>query len=121
MQLGGRAVGLMVHADERHDAAAVALTENWSNGVRRLLASGEDGAVTEEGFRRYLDLPEIPDPDLIIRTSGEVRLSGFLLWQSAYAEFYVTPTYWPDFDRNELYQALLAYSQRDRRFGEVRT
>ena len=76
--------------------------------------------VTEELIGRYLYTPDCPDPDLIIRTSGEFRTSNFLLWQAAYAEYYVTPTYWPDFDKDRLYEALLTYSQRDRRFGEVR-
>jgi undecaprenyl diphosphate synthase len=76
--------------------------------------------VNEDLIGRYLYTTECPDPDLIIRTSGEFRTSNFLLWQAAYAEYYVTPTYWPDFDKDELYQALLTYSQRDRRFGEVR-
>lgn len=61
-----------------------------------------------------------PDPDLIIRTSGELRTSGFMLWQSAYTEYYITPTYWPAFDREELHQALVAYGQRDRRYGGIK-
>jgi undecaprenyl diphosphate synthase len=59
----------------------------------------------------------MPDPDLIVRTSGEMRISNFLIWQSAYAELYVTPTYWPDFDESELLKALQAYEKRERRFG----
>jgi len=61
----------------------------------------------------------VPDPDLIIRTSGELRISNFLIWQAAYSEWYVTPTYWPDFDKEEYYRALETYSQRDRRYGGV--
>ena len=61
----------------------------------------------------------IADPDLLIRTSGEMRLSNFLLWQMAYAEIYITDTLWPDFDRNQFHQALRAYQQRERRFGGV--
>jgi undecaprenyl diphosphate synthase len=92
------------------------------DAVRRIIRAGIPAdEVTEEIISRYLYTADCPDPDLIIRTSGEFRTSNFLLWQAAYAEYYVTPTYWPDFDKNELYQALLAYSQRDRRFGEVRT
>jgi undecaprenyl diphosphate synthase len=60
-----------------------------------------------------------PDPDLIIRTSGEMRLSNFLIWQAAYAEFYTTPTLWPDFDKDELYKALQDFNRRERRFGLV--
>ena len=92
------------------------------DAVRSIIRAGIPAdEVTEEVISRYLYTADCPDPDLIIRTSGEFRTSNFLLWQAAYAEYYVTPTHWPDFDKNELYQALLAYSQRDRRFGEVRT
>ena len=67
----------------------------------------------------YLFTAGIPDPDLIIRTSGELRTSNFLVWQSAYSEWYITPTYWPDFDRNEYAKALETFAQRDRRFGGI--
>ncbi len=73
--------------------------------------------IDEQLFSRYLYLPEVPDPDLMIRTSGEFRLSNFLLWELSYAEFYVTDTYWPDFDREEFRKAIESYSKRDRRFG----
>lgn len=73
--------------------------------------------VTEQLISSYLYTNDQPDPDLIIRTSGEFRLSNFLLWQGAYAEYYATPTYWPDFDRSELLKALWEYSSRRRRFG----
>ena len=76
--------------------------------------------VTEDLVGDYLYTAGCPDPDLIIRTSGEFRTSNFLIWQAAYAEYYVTPTFWPDFDKDELFQALLAYSQRERRFGDAR-
>ena len=79
----------------------------------------DPAAMDEDGFRKYLYDPEIPDPDLMIRTSGELRLSNFLLWQIAYAELYVTDTLWPDFDRAELERAFAAYGRRDRRFGAV--
>jgi undecaprenyl diphosphate synthase len=91
------------------------------DAVRRIIRDGIPAeAVTEDLVGRYLYTTDCPDPDLIIRTSGEFRTSNFLLWQAAYAEYFVTPTYWPDFDKEELHKALLAYSQRDRRFGEVR-
>jgi len=61
----------------------------------------------------------LPDPDRVVRTSGEMRLSNFLIWQAAYAEYYTTPVYWPDFDEEELRKALLHYGQRERRFGLV--
>jgi undecaprenyl diphosphate synthase len=75
--------------------------------------------VDEALFDRYLYTAGLPDPDLIVRTAGEMRLSNFLIWQAAYAEYYSTPTFWPDFDKQELYQALRAFSQRQRRFGKL--
>ncbi len=91
-----------------------------TDAVKRIIRDGVEAEdVTEELIGRYLYTIDCPDPDLIIRTSGEFRTSNFLLWQAAYAEYYVTPTYWPDFDKHELYKALTAFSQRDRRFGEV--
>lgn len=73
--------------------------------------------ITEEVFASYLDTAGIPDPDLLIRTSGELRLSNYLLWQLAYTEFYVTDCLWPDFNREELEKAIAQYNMRDRRFG----
>lgn len=90
------------------------------DAVRRIIHDGIPAEeVTEELIGCYLYTTDCPDPDLIIRTSGEFRTSNFLLWQAAYAEYYVTPTYWPDFDKEELYKALLTYGQRNRRFGQV--
>jgi undecaprenyl diphosphate synthase len=88
--------------------------------VRDMLKDGvnpED--VSEELMSRYLFTSGIPDPDLIIRTSGEMRTSNFLVWQSTYAEWYMTPVLWPDFDKEELQKALEVYSQRNRRFGRL--
>ncbi len=76
-----------------------------------------DTPVTEEEFRNYLYLPDMPDPDLLIRTGGDLRISNFLLWQLSYAELYVTPVCWPDFGAEDLKAALEAFSGRDRRFG----
>ncbi|HIC89873.1 MAG TPA: di-trans,poly-cis-decaprenylcistransferase, partial [Anaerolineae bacterium] len=91
------------------------------NAVRRIIEDGvPPSEVNEELFNRYLYTAGLPDPDLIIRTGGEYRLSNFLTWQAAYAEYYATPTYWPDFDQEELDKALLVYSQRDRRFGRIK-
>jgi undecaprenyl diphosphate synthase len=73
--------------------------------------------IDMDSIARFLDAPDIPDPDLIIRTSGEQRLSNFLLWQSAYSELVFVPTYWPDFDRATLESAIREYQQRERRFG----
>ena len=83
------------------------------------VASGavKPGAITEEMIGQHLDAPDIADPDLIIRTSGEQRLSNFLLWQAAYSELVFTPVYWPDFDRAALESAIEEYRRRERRFG----
>jgi len=90
------------------------------NAIARMI---EDRVVPErldeKVFESYLYTAGVPDPDLIIRTAGEMRLSNFLIWQAAYAEYYSTPTYWPDFDKQELYKALVAFSQRQRRFGKL--
>lgn len=90
--------------------------------MRRLCADVKAGErqpqeIDEQMFERYLDTAGIPDPDLLIRTSGEQRLSNYLLWQLAYSEFYFTEVPWPDFGREELVRAIEAYNKRDRRFG----
>jgi len=84
-------------------------------------AAGEVSAreITEERFAQYLDTSEFPDPDLIIRTAGEMRLSNFLLWQASYAELWFTPVLWPDFRNENLHEALDAYSRRKRKFGAI--
>lgn len=90
------------------------------HAVRQMLADGlkpED--LTEELFSSYLFTAGLPDPDLVIRTSGELRISNFLIWQAAYAEYYPTPALWPDFGREELYEAIVAFNQRERRYGMV--
>jgi undecaprenyl diphosphate synthase len=74
-------------------------------------------AAPPDKLASYLDVPDLPDPDLIIRTSGEQRLSNFLLWQAAYSELVFVPTYWPDFDRAALESAISEYHRRERRFG----
>ena len=76
--------------------------------------------MDEKRFASYLDTADIPDPDLMIRTSGEQRLSNYLLWQLAYTEFYFTDVLWPDFDKEELEKAIAYYNGRDRRFGGVK-
>lgn len=80
---------------------------------------GSDEPLTEEALARHLDTAGLPDPDLLIRSSGEERISNFLLWQIAYAEIYVTKTLWPDFSPEDLIQALIAYQSRHRRFGAI--
>lgn len=90
--------------------------------VRQIIRAGIPAeAVTAATIDDYLYTVGIPDVDLIIRTSGEMRISNFLLWQGAYAEYYITPVYWPDFDKDEFYKALKAFSQRDRRYGGLNT
>jgi undecaprenyl diphosphate synthase len=88
--------------------------------VKRMIAEGVDPTQVDEAtFSTYLTTQGVPDPDLIIRTAGELRLSNFLIWQAAYAEFYSTPAFWPDFDEGEVERALQAYAARERRFGLV--
>ena len=93
-----------------------------TRGIRRIAQDVKDGKVqpeeiTEQLVESYWDTAGIPDPDLMIRTSGEQRLSNFLLWQLAYTEFYFTPVAWPDFNREELVKAIEKYNERDRRYG----
>jgi undecaprenyl diphosphate synthase len=93
------------------------------DAVRQLLEEQKSGRggerVTTSAIASRLYYPDMPDPDLIIRTGGEMRISNFLLWQAAYAELWFTPVYWPDFDRENLYEAIRDYQKRDRRFGAV--
>jgi undecaprenyl diphosphate synthase len=93
------------------------------DACRRIVAdwaSGKPADIDEETIGRYLYTSGQPDPDLMIRTSGELRVSNFLLWQIAYSEIWVTQTLWPDFRRQDLYEAILAYQARDRRYGGVK-
>jgi undecaprenyl diphosphate synthase len=76
--------------------------------------------IDEEAFRRYLYLPDLPDPDLLIRTAGEMRISNFMIWELAYSEIYMTEVLWPDFRREHLAQAIREYQSRERRFGSIR-
>jgi undecaprenyl diphosphate synthase len=88
--------------------------------IRGLIADGiQPEQVDSDLVSRYLFTAGLPDPDLIIRTSGEMRVSNFLIWQGAYSEWYFTPTLWPDFDREAFHEALSDYSRRDRRYGRV--
>jgi undecaprenyl diphosphate synthase len=88
--------------------------------ISRMIEDGvKSEEVTPELVSKYLFTAGIPDPDLVIRTSGEMRISNFLIWQAAYSELYVTPTLWPDFNRGEFQKAITEYSQRERRFGKT--
>jgi short-chain Z-isoprenyl diphosphate synthase len=109
-----------------HVAVGYGGREEIADAVRRLLGEYADkgmdlyeaaARVTPDEIARHLYTAGVPDPDLIIRTSGEVRLSGFLLWQSAHAEYYFADTYWPDFRKVDFLRALRSYAQRQRRFG----
>jgi undecaprenyl diphosphate synthase len=91
------------------------------HAVQQILRAGIPADQVDEALlSRYMYTSGQPDPDLIIRTSGELRTSGFMMWQSAYSEYFITPTFWPDFDREELYRALVAFGQRDRRYGGIK-
>ena len=89
--------------------------------IARLIKSGElrEEDVTEDRFGSFLHTAGLPDPDLLIRTGGEMRISNFLLWQSAYTEFYFTPVLWPDFDDKIFMEAIEAFRSRQRRFGMI--
>lgn len=95
--------------------AAKRMAKDIKSGAKAL----ED--INETGFAGYLDTAGIPDPELLIRTSGEIRISNFLLWQMAYSELYFTKTLWPDFRREDLYEAICEYQKRERRFGVLTT
>lgn len=122
---------LLVEAEEltkNNDGLTLVVAFNYGarqeivRAARRIAEAVERGEtkaadIDMDAFGRFLDAPHIPDPDLIIRTSGEQRLSNFLLWQAAYSELVFVPTYWPDFDRAALESAIREYQQRERRFG----
>ena len=98
--------------------------DDITRAVRRMMEACRENAlaagdVTEDTVASYLDTAGIPDPDLLIRTSGELRLSNYLLWQLAYSEIYITDCLWPDFSKEELLKAVAQYNQRERRFGGV--
>ena len=103
---------------EDYKHGRLALNSTDSNGSRAARAGGT--GLTEEYFSQRLYTRGLPDPDLLIRTSGEMRLSNFLLWQLSYAEIYITKKYWPDFTKEDFAKALREYQKRERRFGDVR-
>ena len=91
------------------------------DAIRQIIADGHDpNSITEELISSYLYTRDLPDPEMVIRTAGEMRVSNFLLWQIAYAEIWVTETLWPDFRRRHLLEAVLAYQKRDRRYGGIK-
>jgi undecaprenyl diphosphate synthase len=95
------------------------LVDAFNRLVDELGHNGHHPPITEEMVSRFLYTSGIPDPDLLIRTSGEMRVSNFLLWQIAYSEIYITPTYWPDFRRHHLLEAIIDYQKRERRYGGI--
>lgn len=120
------AIELTKENDRLHLCLALSYSGRWdiTEAVKKLARQVKEGTLEPEEINdqlisAHLSTAEIPDPDLIIRTSGEYRISNFLLWQLAYSELYITETYWPDFRRNELYKAINAYQKRERRFGKV--
>ncbi len=123
-------IGALEEASADHTGLNLIIAINYGSrdeilrAARKAAADIRDGRLEAEGlneevFGSYLDTAGIPDPDLMIRTSGEQRLSNYLLWQLAYAEFYFTPVPWPDFDEACLKEAIEAYANRDRRYGKV--
>lgn len=121
-----RAVERAVELTKNNDRITLNVAFNYGGraeilgAVRRIVEEGvAPQDIDEVTFSSYLDTAGMPEPDLIIRTGGEMRLSNFLLWQSAYSEYYCTQAYWPDFDQAELHMAFEAYGRRRRRFGRV--
>lgn len=105
---------------------ALSYSGRWdiTEAVKKIAHHVKDGRldpdlINDQMISDHLSTADVPDPDLIIRTSGEYRISNFLLWQLAYSELYITKTYWPDFRRDELYEAIRSYQERDRRFGKI--
>ncbi len=105
---------------------ALSYSGRWEivKGIKALAEDIQTGKlkaseINEKVFENYLQTSGIPDPELLIRTSGEMRVSNFLLWQIAYTEFFITPTLWPDFRKEHLYEAIWSYQQRERRFGKT--
>lgn len=121
------AIELTKSNDRLQLCLALSYSGRWdiTEAVKRITERVQKGEIQPEDVNDklisdHLSTANIPDPDLIIRTSGEFRMSNFLLWQLAYSEFYITQTYWPDFRREELYEAILSFQKRDRRYGKLK-
>lgn len=123
-----REVDKTVHCSRNNTGMRLCLAVNYGSraeivdAVKAIAREAKDGTISpekidEETIRDHLYTAGMPDPDLVIRTAGELRISNFLLWQISYAELWVTPKFWPEFSRDDLVSALKAYAQRDRRFG----
>jgi undecaprenyl diphosphate synthase len=121
------AVELTRHNDRLQLCLALSYSGRWdiTEAVKKIAKMVKDeeldpDLIDDQFISRHLSTANVPDPDLIIRTSGEFRISNFLLWQLAYSELYITQTYWPDFRRDELYKAINSFQKRDRRYGKLR-
>jgi undecaprenyl diphosphate synthase len=119
-----RAINRAVDLTQNNTGMTISLAFNYGgraeilDAIRRIIAEGiPEEKLNEKLFNSYLYTADLPDVDLLIRTADELRLSNFLIWQAAYAEYYFTKVLWPDFDKEEIDKALLSYSQRQRRFG----
>jgi undecaprenyl diphosphate synthase len=119
-----------IQKTKNNNALVLNLALNYSgrwellNAIKKIAQLTADGSlnvdeINEEYIARFLNTCDIPDPDLLIRTSGEFRVSNFLLWQIAYTEFFITDVYWPEFSRQNLYEAIRSFQKRERRFGKV--
>ncbi|MBD3413851.1 MAG: isoprenyl transferase [Candidatus Aminicenantes bacterium] len=118
----------VIHQTREYDRFTINLALNYSgrseivDAVKKIMDEERihKNNVDEDLFSRYLYTSGIPDPDLLIRTSGELRISNFLLWQIAYSEIWVTPVFWPDFSREHMLEAIVDYQERERRFGDIK-
>lgn len=121
------AIETTAHNTRLHVTVALSYSARWeiANAAQKIAQKVADRTINpdqvdEELFSGMLETANMPDPDLLIRTSGELRVSNFLLWQLAYAELYFTPVYWPDFRKQHFFQAIIDYQRRERRFGKVK-
>jgi len=125
-----RALHKAIEATAHNDKLTLVLALSYSSrmeiidGIRSIVCDVQAGRIDPamidaELFSRHLYTRAYPDPDLLIRTSGEMRLSNFMLWQMSYTEFYITPTFWPDFRKADLFEAVREFGKRHRRFGDI--
>lgn len=120
------AIKLTQHCNGLHLVLALSYSGRWEiiNAVKKIAGDIQQGAsnieeIDNDFFSKYLTTAHLPDPELLIRTSGEMRISNFLLWQIAYSEIYISPILWPDFRKQHLYEAIIDYQKRERRFGKT--
>ena len=118
MQTTGNNSGMLLNVALNYSGRAE-LVDTFNRLLRECKVNGHKRPIDEELISRHLYTSGLPDPDLLIRTSGEIRISNFLLWQIAYSEIYITQTLWPDFRRKHLLEAILEYQRRNRRYGGI--